>query len=99
MKFYGVYHIPSSSLFPFIRAGSTYYDFNSPPKRAKHKDPLPPRLFESKRLAKRYITEYCKGIRSNGEEQFGAFYTPPFGPPRKVEDFTIVTLSIRMSNV
>lgn len=99
MKFYGVYHIPTQSLFPFLRAGSCYYDFNRPPKRIKHKESPPPRLFESKRLAQRYITEYCKGIRTNGEAQFGAVYTEPLGPPRDPSHFTIVTLNVRMSNV
>lgn len=98
MKFYGIYHIPTESYFPYLRSGSSYYDFFHRPKRKKHKETPPPRLFESKRLAKRYITEYCKGIRTNGEEQFGAVYTEPLGRPRLVEDFTIVTLNIRMSN-
>ena len=101
MKFYGILHLPTNSLFPFFREGGTNYNFYSPPERTMHKDPRPPRLFESPRLAKRYITEYCKGIRSNSYFEKGerVEYIEPLGLPRLVEHFQVVELHITMSKV
>lgn len=63
--YYAVLHIPTQTLFPLMKTGSTRFDFYDLPKRKKHKVKPAPRLFESARMAQRYITEYCKGIRNN----------------------------------
>ena len=100
MKFYAVLHLPTMSLFPLMRSGSSYYDFFHPPKREKHKDPLPPRLFESRRLANRYITEYCKGIRNSEFGVAGARveYVDTIHP-RLVDHFKVVEIKLELSDV
>ena len=98
MIFYAVRHNPTGTLFPTMKTGSTHYDFNNPPKRTKHKVPAVPRLFESPRMAQRYITEYCKGIRNNDYFELGEaikYETPP--SPRKPTDFKVVVVNLTIT--
>lgn len=99
MKFYAIVHKPSGRYFPLMNKGSTYFDFSSPAMRTKHaKDNVPPRLFESVRMARRYITEYCKGIRS--PESFGnaVTYTDPL-TPRSIYDFQVVGIELTAKEI
>ena len=100
MSYFAVLHIPTQTLFPNMKTGSTRFDFYNPPKRSKHKVKPAPRLFESARMAQRYITEYCKGIRNNDYFVLGEaikYETPP-GHPRIPSDFEVVEVNITFIN-
>ncbi len=98
--FFAVLHIPTQRLFPIMKTGSTHYDFYYPPRRTKHKNEKPPpRLFESRRMAQRYITEYCKGIRNNDYFVLGEAvkYEMP-SRPRNPADFEVVEVSLSIKS-
>lgn len=98
MKYYAVFHRPTGQYFPILHHSSSFHEFVFEIKTKKDLRTLkkPPRLFDSEWLARRYITEYCKGIKSN--ENFTATghitYETPLRP-RNPEDFEVheVTLS------
>lgn len=90
-RFFAIKHLPTGRLFPFMNAGATHYEFSEDDYRPMHKFTPPPRLFGSKHLANRYVTEYCKGIR--GPESFASkcvYEDPP--NERKISDFDIVVV-------
>lgn len=97
MILYAVLHLPTNSLFPCMKTGSTHYDFYHPPKRSKHRVPPAPRLFESPRMAQRYITEYCKGIRNNDYFALGeaVHYDQPL-TPRSAKEFRVVIINLEI---
>lgn len=98
MTFYGVLHKPTNTLFPLMKTGSTYFDFYEQPKRSRHRVALAPRLFESPRMAKRYISEYCKGIRTNENFIYGDAVSYRFpNNPRNPEDFKIVIINLTIA--
>jgi hypothetical protein len=94
MKFFAVLHKPTGRLFPQMASGSTSFDFYEPEdKRLKHKFLTPPRIFGSRHLASRYITEYCKGIRDPESYAAKCSYSDP-PRPRSIDDFDVVEVSI-----
>lgn len=100
MKFFAILHIPTNSLFPMLACGSSFYNFHAPPSRIRHFADRPPRLFESKRMANRYITEYCKGIRKQDSFVAGKqvqYTDPPYEPPRSLDHFQVIEIEIVMS--
>ena len=99
MKFFAILHTPTMSLFPHISTGSTAFDFHEPKdKRLKHKFDTPPRLFGTRHLASRYITEYCKGVRSPESYANKCTYIDPLRP-RSVYDFQIVEINLVMGTI
>lgn|SRR5574343_621458 len=97
MILYAVLHVPTKTLFPCMKTGSTYFDFYNQPRRSKHRVPPAPRLFESPRMAQRYITEYCKGIRNNEYFALGEavrYETPP--TPRYASEFRVVIINLEI---
>ena len=93
MKAYVILHKPTGRYFPHLRSGASTFDFNEVRSRIKHqKDDPPPRFFESKRLAGRYITEYCKGWRRHNEDMTP--YYSDLGSPRYVDEFAIIEATI-----
>lgn len=95
MIFFAVRHQPTGRLFPLMKTGSTHYDFYDPPRRTRHRVELAPRIFESPRMAKRYISEYCRGIRTSSNFAMGEAVTYELPPnPRRVEDFKIIVIEL-----
>ena len=99
MKCFAILHLPTQTLFPHMDSGSTMFDFNEPDDRRRaRKFPRPPRLFGAKQLALRYITEYCKGVRS--PDSFANLVTYlDAGSPRSIYDFTVVEIELTLSKV
>jgi len=95
-KFFAIKHRPTDKLFPFMNAGSTYYDFMEDDFRPKHKFIPPPRLFGSRHLANRYVTEYCKGIRDPQSFASKCVYSDPKNE-RKISDFDVVEVELMIS--
>jgi hypothetical protein len=94
MKCFAVLHKPTGRLFPQMASGSTSFDFYEPVvRRSKHKFVTPPRLFGSRHLASRYITEYCKGVRDPESYASKCSYSDP-ARPRSVYDFMVVEVEI-----
>ena len=99
MSYFAVLHIPTQTLFPSMKTGSTRFDFYNQPKRSKHKVKPVPRLFESARMAQRYITEYCKGIRNNDYFQLGEAVKYEFPErPRPPSEYAVVEVNITFVN-
>jgi hypothetical protein len=94
MKFIAIRHIPTQQFFPHIESGSTLYDFDGLDLRPRaRRFPRPPRLFGTRGLALRYITEYCKGVRSPDSFANRVTYIDPL-ISRSIYDFELVELTL-----